>query len=457
VLERLAPALRAARAAGADDVEVTSEERELGATRFANSYPTQAGSIVERTTRVRAALGQRLGAATTSGLDAAALAEAARRAVENAAKGPPAPHFRGFGRGATAGAARVPAGATGVAAATAAFGPADRAAVLARAFERAARDGFTCAGAFTTQLRRRAVLTAGGVAVAHALTEAAISLIALEGRVSGYAVWAGGDVARLDAGALAEAAVGGAARARDPTGQEPGALDVVLSPSAVSELCEWMAMASFSARGTLDGTSLLSGRGGERICDPRVSIVEDAGYEHPDRVAWPTDIEGTPRARVAFVERGVAGGPVSDLGTAARLGAPSTGHACPFGLDLGDDPVPANLVFLPGDASVDELIARVERGLYVTRFHYVNGLLDTRRATMTGMTRDGAFQILGGKLGRAVHNLRFTENILDALGRVGGIGRELAAIPTHWMGVGNYLCPALLIRDFRFTGRSRKD
>jgi predicted Zn-dependent protease len=91
----------------------------------------------------------------------------------------------------------------------------------------------------------------------------------------------------------------------------------------------------------------------------------------------------------------------------------------------------------------------------VTRFHYVNGLLDTRRATMTGMTRDGTFLIEGGRVGRAVTNLRFTESVLAALGRVGGVGRELQAVPTHWLMVGSYLCPALLLRGFTFTGRTR--
>jgi predicted Zn-dependent protease len=91
----------------------------------------------------------------------------------------------------------------------------------------------------------------------------------------------------------------------------------------------------------------------------------------------------------------------------------------------------------------------------VTRFHYVNGLLDTRRATMTGMTRDGTFLIEGGTLGRGVRNLRFTESVLAALGRVGGIGRQLHRVPTRWSSGGTLSVPALLVREFHFTGKSR--
>jgi predicted Zn-dependent protease len=451
MLELLATAIEAARAAGADDVEVSHGGRDLGMTRFAGSRLTQAGSVVESTTRVRVARGGRLGSATTSGLDREALAEAARRAAASAEHSPVSASFPGFARPDPT----PPAGATGVAGGTRDFTPRARAEVLAGVFGRAARAAMTCAGVFTTSLRRRAVVTAGGVAVEHALTEATLSVIALDGRASGHAVWSGSDVARLDAARLAEVAVAGAARARDPVDFEPGPVDVVLSPAAVAEVCEWLSMGSFSARHVLDGLSLLGGRRGAALCDPRVSLVDDAGYPHPDAIAWPFDTEGTPRRRVPLIDAGRGGEPVSDRLTAARLGGTSTGHAAPFGLELGDEPVPANLVFHPGDATVEELVGRVERGLYVTRFHYVNGLLDTRRAVMTGMTRDGTFLIQDGKLGRAVGNLRFNDSILEALGRIDGIGRELEAVPTHWLMVGNYLCPALLVRGFKFTGRSK--
>jgi predicted Zn-dependent protease len=71
------------------------------------------------------------------------------------------------------------------------------------------------------------------------------------------------------------------------------------------------------------------------------------------------------------------------------------------------------------------------------------------------MTRDGLFAIRDGQLAEAVTNLRFTESILEALGRVGGIGAVVQAIPGgNWI-TSPVLCPALLLRDFHFTGKSR--
>jgi len=98
----------------------------------------------------------------------------------------------------------------------------------------------------------------------------------------------------------------------------------------------------------------------------------------------------------------------------------------------------------------------MERGLLVTRLHYVNGLLDTRRAVMTGMTRDGTFLVEHGRRGRPVRNLRFTDSLLDALSpeRLAGIGDRLVPVATTWTSLGAILAPSLLLRRFRFTGTS---
>ena len=143
--------------------------------------------------------------------------------------------------------------------------------------------------------------------------------------------------------------------------------------------------------------------------------------------------------------------------TACSGAGGATGHAAPIGdLDFGT-PGPQHLWMAPGDAGGYQLIAAIEHGIYVTRFFYVNGLLDTRRATMTGMTRDGTLAIEHGRLGRGVRNLRFTDSILEAFGsaRLGGIGRDAIDIPTWWSDGGVITVPAVLIRGFQFTGTSR--
>lgn len=100
------------------------------------------------------------------------------------------------------------------------------------------------------------------------------------------------------------------------------------------------------------------------------------------------------------------------------------------------------------------MIARVERGLLVTRFHYVNGMLEPRRAVMTGLLRDGAFLIEGGKTGRAVETLRFTDSMLEAFGRIRDAACISKTLEAHnsWFGPSQcFVAPWLLIPGLKFT------
>jgi predicted Zn-dependent protease len=455
VLSLLHGALAAAGAAGASESEASYEGGALGVTRFANSYVTQAATVTEGRARVRAAVGHRVGAASTNVIDPEGLAEAARLAVDIARHRRAVDTFAGFarpdpGRPMLARARFVEA--------TAAVDPRQHAVRLQRIFARAGRDRLLGAGALHTGPTELAVATTGGVSRHLVCSEALLELVVLDGTSSGYAVFYGPDLAALDDAALADEACRAAVRGREVVEVTPGPMDVVLAPAAVAEALEWMALTSFSGRALLDGGSLLAGRTDAPLCSPEITIRDDAGHEHPQALPLPFDTEGTTRLPVTFIDRGRPGTVVTDLATSRKLKDPrgSTGHACAVTDESSEGPMAANLVLEPGDASLETLMARVERGLYVTRFHYVNGYLDPRTATMTGMTRDGTFLIEEGKLGPAVPNLRWTESFLEALGRLGGVGSALACVPSRWTSsTGSILCPALLIRGFRFTGRSR--
>jgi predicted Zn-dependent protease len=236
---------------------------------------------------------------------------------------------------------------------------------------------------------------------------------------------------------------------------EPGPIDVVLSPHAVAELLDWMATTGFDSRSHLQGTGFLAGREGERVTGEGITIIEDPHADSPDAARLPFDDDGVTCRRVTLIDRGVAGTPVHSRWSAAQAGGgcSSTGGSKIGGMSPDPGARPRRLQLAPGDGTEESLIAGVELGLFLTRFHYVNGMLDPRRALMTGLTRDGAFLIRNGRLVGAVHNLRFTEPILEAFERVDGIGSELAAVPGWWLDDEVHLCPALRVRGFTFTGR----
>ena len=158
---------------------------------------------------------------------------------------------------------------------------------------------------------------------------------------------------------------------------------------------------------------------------------------------------------MVILENGIARGVVWDRKSAKEAGCHSTGHAASAEIEFTSGPAANHLCIGAGDESVSSLLSRVDRGLWITRFHYVNGLLDPPRAVMTGLTRDGTFLIENGQLGPAVGMLRFTDSIVSALERIDGISQIRQAVRMGWSAGGICLAPTILIRGLKFTGNAK--
>lgn len=430
------------------DVEVSTRVIRRGLARFANNVIGQHQETIETETTVRVLEQGRVALASTSHLGADAIARAILQAKEACALLPPIDGYPGFGApGAGIGQTPRPA------AATLAATPATRTEMIAAAFHRAAAEAMVLSGTVDTTTVGAAVVTTAGRRAMGLVAHAGVRVFALTADgASGYAGQFDRDVAALDAERAVTIAMDRCRRSRDPMTLEPGEYDVVLEPPAVAELIEWLSIASFSAREVEQGTSLLAGRAGERVTGEQITIDDDPALSVAHGVGLPFDREGTPASRVSLIERGRAGGPVLDRLHAARVGKESTGHA--FMSEGEIVPTAQALHLHVGTTPPDELVRGLERGIHVSRFHYVNGLLDTRRAVMTGMTRDGTFWVENGKPVRAIRNMRFTDSILDAFARADAIGDRLEAVPPWWSDQAAIFVPAMRIRGLRFTGRA---
>jgi predicted Zn-dependent protease len=73
------------------------------------------------------------------------------------------------------------------------------------------------------------------------------------------------------------------------------------------------------------------------------------------------------------------------------------------------------------------------------------------RVVATGTTRDGTFLIEDGKIVARVKNLRFTESMVDAFGRVEAISNT-ARITLDWWSTFSSVLPCVKIKEFTFTG-----
>ncbi len=302
------------------------------------------------------------------------------------------------------------------------------------------------AGSFRTENGLLAVANSKGVLVQHPYTEVELVGVVMADDASGYCEGGGWDVAALDVTALAEDAVRRAELSKKPREVEPGRYDLVVEPYAIGELLTWLSFVVFDTRSIQEGRSLLSKRMGDKIMGDNVTLVDDG--LSPETVPLPFDFEGVPRQKVTLIDRGVATGLCYDLATAAKEGKKTTGHALPPGSSYG--PFPLNLALDAGDSSAEEMIASMERGLYATRFHYVNGFVEPMQAVFTGMTRDGTFWVEDGEIKYGVKNLRWTESMLRAFSNVKALGRERKLV-----GVSDGIrtvAPPVYFNDFTFTG-----
>ena len=102
----------------------------------------------------------------------------------------------------------------------------------------------------------------------------------------------------------------------------------------------------------------------------------------------------------------------------------------------------------PGTASRDDLIAGLDRGLLVTRFHYTNPV-HPKLAIVTGTTRDGTFLVEDGKIVGPVKNLRYTQSYLDALAGTVAVARDRRTLRGF---LGGVVVPAVRIEGWTFTG-----
>ena len=427
----------------ADGTELVAYGASSSLTRFANSVIHQNVHEDDHSVIARVAMGKRIGVTETNRLDPESLAAAIDRAVAMAKESPEQDDFPGFPK-----APQAP-DAPAFSKRTAAVTPEDRAAGIESIVAVAKEQDLKASGAFRTSIVSVAVANTSGTRQYYDATDAFLSVFAndadgVSGSMEGYAV----SFDDVDAEAMARVAVDKCKAAANPIAVDPGPIDVILEPRASAEILEWLNFTAFGAKQIQEGQSFMTGRIDEKVMGEAITIYDDGG--DTSGIPIPFDFEGVPKKRVVIIENGVAKGPVHDSTTAAKEGVQSTGHAGMATFRGG--PSPSNLFIAAGEDTREDLLSRVKRGLLVTRFHYINGLLDTRRALFTGMTRDGTFLIENGKITGAVKNLRFTDSMLRAYSNVDGVTKERETAGHNWGGIGSVTAPTVLMRDFKFTG-----
>jgi predicted Zn-dependent protease len=421
---------------GSGDLEALVHDGASGLTRFTQNAIHQNLAERDASVRVRAIVDGRTGVAVTNDLSDASLAATIARAREMAAFAPRDDAAPGLSANA---APATPAGA--FVAATADASPAERARVAAAVIATAEEAGLWAAGYVTTARTGLTIANSRGTLVSYDGTTCGLNVKSNGPDASGFAEFYGNDFTELDGTAAGRIAAGKARAGAAPGDVAPGAWTVILEPAAFGELLSYL-IEHFSARAYDEGSSCFSGGLDRAYAGPSLTLADD--FAHPLFAGRPFDYEGYPTRQMPLIANGVAKNIVTDAEWAKKLGRPNTGHGFPAPSAGG--PEPQYPVVSGGEKSLEQLIAQTPRGLLITRFWYIRPV-DQRRTIVTGMTRDGTFEIENGTIKRGVKNLRFNQSILEALSAA-----EFASTQARTGGYSyDAVVPAVKIPSFTFT------
>lgn len=169
------------------------------------------------------------------------------------------------------------------------------------------------------------------------------------------------------------------------------------------------------------GSSVFSGRIGERVASTGVTVVDD-GTLPGRRGSLNVDDEGNPTQRNVLIEDGILKGYMQDHLNAGLMNVSVTGNGRRESFAHLPMPRMTNTYMLPGDTPPEEIIASVKKGLYAVNFG--GGQVDITSGKFV-FSASEAYMIEDGKVSYPVIGATLIGNGPDAMNRVGMVGNDL--------------------------------
>ena len=176
------------------------------------------------------------------------------------------------------------------------------------------------------------------------------------------------------------------------------------------------------------GSSAFTGRIGERVAAPGVTVVDD-GTIPGRRGSLTVDDEGNQTQNTVLIENGVLRTYMQDMLNARLMKVQPTGNGRRESYAHIPMPRMTNTYMLNGERDKDEIIESVDKGLYAVNFG--GGQVDIVSGKFV-FSASEAYKIENGKITQPVKGATLIGNGPDVLTRVSMIGNDMALDP----GVG---------------------
>ncbi|WP_339913507.1 metalloprotease TldD [uncultured Brevundimonas sp.] len=207
-----------------------------------------------------------------------------------------------------------------------------------------------------------------------------------------------------------------------------GEMDVVLGAGWPGVLLHEAVGHGFEGDFHRKGSSVFSGKMGQRVAAPGVTVVDD-GSITGRRGSLSVDDEGTPTSRTVLIEDGIMVGLMHDRLSARQLGQNATGNGRRQSFAHMPMPRMTNTFMEGGTAKQADMIASTKRGLYAANFG--GGQVDITNGKFVFQCTE-AYLIEDGKITAPVRGATLIGDGATALTNITMIGDDFAFDP----GVG---------------------
>jgi len=208
--------------------------------------------------------------------------------------------------------------------------------------------------------------------------------------------------------------------ARKPPG---GTMAVVLSSEAGGTMIHEAVGHGLEADLALGGLSVYSGRIGETVASPLITVIDDGTIPFKRGSAF-FDEEGSPTQKSLLIENGVLKGYMYDRLSAMKAGGGivSTGNGRRQSYRFKPIPRMTNTMIAPGKTPPEEIIHSLERGLFVKKMG--GGQVNTVNGDFVFEVTEG-YLIEKGKIGEPIKGATLTGNGPEVLKKIDMVGSDL--------------------------------
>ncbi len=225
---------------------------------------------------------------------------------------------------------------------------------------------------------------------------------------------------------------------------DSGEYRILLRNDAAGDLLSAFSSMFFAER-VQKGLSLLTGKLGEPIASPAITILDDP-FEADNPRAF--DAEGVPSVLTTVVENGVLKSYLYNLKSALKDGVASTSNAGRMGAAGAVTTAPSNFYIAKGEKSFDELKAALGNGLIITELSGLHAGLNPISGDFSLIAKGQLVE--NGEIVRSVDQITVAGNFLALMQGIEAVGSDLRFGPP---GGGRIGCPSLLINKLVVSGK----